>query len=42
MSRRKPLFIGAIVVAILASVAVIGVPAGWYSSKKAEAAPRDP
>jgi hypothetical protein len=35
VSRRKPLFIGAIAVAILASVAVIGVPAGWYSSKKA-------
>src|SRR5262245_25104582 len=28
--RRKPLFIGAIGVAILATVAVIGVPAGWY------------
>lgn len=39
MTSRKPLFIGAIVVAILGSVAVIGVPAGWYSSKKAEAAP---
>ena len=38
-SRRKPLFIGAIAVAILGSVAVIGVPAGWYSSKKVEAAP---
>ena len=38
-SRRKPLFIGAIVVAVVASVAVIGVPAGWYSSKKAAAAP---
>ncbi len=37
-SRRKPLFIGAIAVAIAASVAVIGVPAGWYS-KKAPAAP---
>src|SRR6185503_1529864 len=36
---RKPLFVGAIVVAILASVAVIGVPAGWYSSKKAAVAP---
>jgi len=34
---RKPLFIGAIVVAIAASVAVIGVPAGWYSKKKAPA-----
>jgi hypothetical protein len=30
---RKPLFIGAIAVAVVASVAVIGVPAGWYSSK---------
>lgn len=27
---RKPLFIGAVVVAILASVVAIGVPAGWY------------
>jgi hypothetical protein len=35
MGRRKPMFIGAAVVAVLASVAVIGVPAGWYSSKKA-------
>ena len=39
VSRRKPLFIGAIAVAILGSVAVIGVPAGWYSSKQAAAAP---
>jgi Domain of unknown function (DUF4388) len=39
MSRRKPLFIGAIVIAVLGSVAVIGVPAGWYSSKQAAAAP---
>ena len=39
MSSRKPLFIGAIVVAILGSIAVIGVPAGWYSSKQAAAAP---
>lgn len=31
--NRKPLFIGAIAVAVLASVAVIGVPAGWYTSK---------
>ena len=30
--RRKPIFIGAVAVAILASVAVIGVPAGWYKS----------
>ena len=40
-NRRKPLFIGAIVVAVVASVAVIGVPAGWYSSKKAAAAPAE-
>ena len=37
-SRRKPLFIGAIGVAVVASVAVIGVPAGWYSKKAAPAA----
>ena len=37
LSRRKPVFIGAAVVAVLASVAVIGVPAGWYSTKKTEA-----
>jgi hypothetical protein len=41
MSRRKPLFIGAIGVAILGSVAVIGVPAGWYSSKPASGAPTE-
>ncbi len=40
-SRRKPLFIGAIAVAVVGSVAVIGVPAGWYSSKKVEAAPTE-
>lgn len=38
MGRRKPLFIGAVAVAVLASVAVIGVPAGWYSAKKKPAA----
>ena len=38
-SRRKPLFIGAIVVAVAASVAVIGVPAGWYSKKPAPPQP---
>jgi len=38
-SRRKPLFIGAIGVAVVASVAVIGVPAGWYSKKAAAPAP---
>jgi hypothetical protein len=38
VSRRKPIFVGAIAVAVLGSVAAIGVPAGWYS-KKAAAAP---
>lgn len=38
MNGRKPLFIGAAVVAVLVSVAAIGVPAGWYSTKKAAAA----
>ena len=41
-SRRKPLFIGAIVVAVAASVAAVGVPAGWYTSEKAAAAPAQP
>ena len=41
VSRRKPLFIGAIAVAVLASVAVIGVPAGWYKSKKTAAVPTE-
>jgi len=29
--KRKPMFAGAVVVALLASVAAIGVPAGWYT-----------
>ena len=33
--NRKPLFIGAIAIAVLGSVAAIGVPAGWYSKKAA-------
>ena len=40
--RRKPVFIGAIAVAILASVAVIGVPAGWYKSSPSTTATADP
>ena len=35
--QRKPLFIGAIAIAVLGSVAAIGVPAGWY--KQTAAAP---
>src|SRR5690242_5952247 len=35
---RKPIFAGAIAVAVLGSVAAIGVPAGWYSRKAAPAA----
>ena len=37
MNGRKPMFIGAALIAVLASVAVIGVPAGWYRTKKAAA-----
>ncbi len=40
--RRKPLLIGAIAVAILATVAVIGVPAGWYKSSRAATASAEP
>jgi hypothetical protein len=38
VSSRKPILIGAIVVAVVGSVAAIGVPAGWYNTKKAAAA----
>jgi len=34
VSNRKPLLAGAVGVAVLASVAVIGVPAGWYRHKQ--------
>lgn len=40
-NRRRPFVIGAIAVAVVGSVAVIGVPAGWYSSKKVAAAPTE-
>ncbi len=33
--NRKPLFIGAAAMAVLVSVAAIGVPAGWYNKKPA-------
>lgn len=35
---RKPFFIGGAVVAVMASVAVIGVPAGWYKRSAPAAA----
>jgi len=34
ITKRKPLFIGAIAVAVVGSVAAIGVPAGWYRNAK--------
>lgn len=34
VSSRKPMLLGAVCVAVLASVAVIGVPAGWYRHKE--------
>src|SRR5258705_2574449 len=37
LTKRKPLFIGAVAVAVLGSVAVIGVPAGWYHHSKVAA-----
>ncbi|HEU4434351.1 MAG TPA: DUF4388 domain-containing protein [Pyrinomonadaceae bacterium] len=40
--RRKPLLIGGVAVAILATVAVIGVPAGWYKSTPAATAATEP
>jgi hypothetical protein len=38
IGRRKPLIAGAVAVAILASVVVIGVPAGWYRRSKSSVA----
>lgn len=38
ISNRKPLFAGAVVIAVLGSVAAVGVPAGWYSRAKVSAA----
>jgi Domain of unknown function (DUF4388) len=32
--KRKPLIAGAVILAVLASVAAIGVPAGWYRKSK--------
>ena len=40
--KRKPLFAGAVAVALLGSVAAIGVPAGWYSRSKAVAVAEAP
>jgi hypothetical protein len=34
MSQRKPIIAGAVAIAVLLSVAVIGVPAGWYHRVK--------
>jgi hypothetical protein len=42
IARRKYFVIGSVAVAVLASVAVIGVPAGWYSRPKAAAATVEP
>lgn len=39
---RKPLFAAAVAVALLGSVAAIGVPAGWYSDSKAVAVAEAP
>jgi hypothetical protein len=38
MENRKPLFAAAVVVAVLATVAAVGVPAGWYNRNKVSAA----
>jgi hypothetical protein len=37
MGKRKPLFLGAVAVAVIGSVAAIGVPAGWYHRSKVAA-----
>jgi hypothetical protein len=42
IARRKFFVVGAVTVAVLASVAVIGVPAGWYNRSKVSAAVAEP
>lgn len=39
LSQRKPLIIGLAAIAVLVSVAAIGVPAGWYGRAKPVATP---
>jgi hypothetical protein len=38
LTKRKPLFATAVVFAVLATVAAVGVPAGWYNRTKLSAA----
>ncbi|MCM3871791.1 MAG: DUF4388 domain-containing protein [Pyrinomonadaceae bacterium] len=38
LAQRKTLFAAMVVVAVLGTVAALGVPAGWYSRQKVEAA----
>ncbi|CAN5721462.1 hypothetical protein BH18ACI4_BH18ACI4_09180 [soil metagenome] len=42
MAKRKPLFAAAVVVAVLGTVAAVGVPAGWYNRTKISAAATQP
>src|SRR5882762_3797252 len=42
LSHKKPLIAGAVAFAILISVAVIGVPAGWYGKSKSAALSAQP
>lgn len=41
-NKRKLAIVGAIAIAVVASVAVVGVPAGWYSGAKAAAVASQP
>jgi hypothetical protein len=42
MGKRTPLIAGAVAIAVLGSVAAIGVPAGWYSKSKPTAVSNQP
>jgi len=42
MAKRRLIIAGAVVVAVIASVAAIGVPAGWYGRAKASAVVSQP
>jgi hypothetical protein len=42
LTKRKPLFATAVVVAVLGTVAAVGVPAGWYNRTKMATAENQP
>ena len=42
VEKRKPLIVGAVVMAVVASIGAVGVPAGWYNRAKVSATLTEP